>query len=153
MMTPRPAAWQRTFLESIGAFADTTGLPPSYLQVFAWLVVCDPPEQSVDQIRTVLGLSSGAVSMATTTLIRAGLVERVAQPADRRHFYRFRPGGWERMLQLRIDTTREIRLLAEEVLAQAPSPPDRLAEMREIYAWFEENMTELLSTSPWTHRP
>jgi DNA-binding transcriptional regulator GbsR (MarR family) len=153
MSRSSPAPWQRTFIESIGAFGETTGLPPSYLQVFAWLVVCDPPEQSVDQVRSALGLSSGAVSMAAATLIRAGLVERVSLPGDRRHFYRFRPGGWARMLELRIEATRQIRVLAEETLARAPDAPDRLAEMRAVYAWFEEHMTELLATSPWTTTP
>lgn len=147
---PVAAPWQLKFVDAIGSMADSSGLPPSHLRVFAWLVVCDPPEQSVDAIRAVVGLSSGAVSMATATLIRMGLVQRVTHPGERRHFYRFRPGGWERMLQLRIETATEIRAVAEETLAHAPEAPDRLAEMRAVYAWFEENMAELLATSPWS---
>ena len=134
------ADWQLEFIGRVGSIADATGLPPSYIQVFAWLVVCDPPHQSVDDIRAALGLSTGAISGATATLSRVGLVERVILPSQRRKYYRFRPGGWERMLRLRIDATAHMRVIAEEALVHAPEPPERLAEMRDIYAWFEEHV-------------
>jgi DNA-binding transcriptional regulator GbsR (MarR family) len=150
----RPAAgaaeWQREFMEQVGAVADVSGMPPSFVQVFAWLVVCEPPYQSVDQMSDVLGLSAGAISMATATLIRMGLVERFTQPGQRRLYYRFRAGGWERMLRSRLEATAHMRQLAERALASAPEPTKRLAEMRELYAWFDDNMTELLDTAPWS---
>ena len=143
------APWQLDFVESVSSVAETFGLPPSYVQVFAWLIVCEPAEQSGDGIRAALGLSSGAVSMATAALIRSGLVERIALPGDRRHFYRQRAGGWERTLRTKIDAAAELRLVAEKAIARAPSPPERLGEMRDVYAWFERRMVELLDEAPW----
>lgn len=147
-----PAPWQLEFIESVSGVAEAFGLPPSFVQVFAWLIVCDPPAQSAEQIRAALGLSSGSVSMATTALVRGGLAERVSLPGQRRQLWRFRPGGWERMLRSRIDAASEIRLHTEKALARASDPPDRLGEMRDIYAWTERELTRLLDEAPWARR-
>ncbi len=144
----RPQRWQARFVERVSALADVSGLPPSHVQVFAWLVVCEPAHQSVDQMREALGLSSGAISMATANLIRMGVVERTNQPGDRRYYYRFRPGGWEQLMRLRIEATSRIREVAEQALAEAPHPPDRLAEMHNMYAWFESALADLLREQP-----
>ena len=142
---PGPAGWQLEFVERVGALADLSGLPPSHVQVFAWLVVCDPPHQSAGQLRETLKLSAGAISMATATLVRMGVVERIAQAGERRAYYRFHPGGWERLMRSRLLATSQMRAIAEQALAGAPRPPERLAEMHEFYSWLETRMTELLS--------
>jgi DNA-binding transcriptional regulator GbsR (MarR family) len=143
-----PADWQLEFVTRVGHLSDLSGLPPSHVQVFAWLVVCDPAHQSVGQLRQTLGLSAGAISMATATLVRMGLVERITQPGERRLYYRFRPGVWHRLLRSRLDGTREIRTVADDALARAPEPPVRLAQMRDVYAWFEHKLSELLDAGP-----
>ncbi len=145
-MTERdaPEAWQREFLQRMSVLGDTTGLPPSFMQVFAWLIVCEPPQQSVEQLRASLGLSAGAISAATTTLIHLGLVERVSQPGQRRLYYRMRPRAWERLLRLRLDASRQITATAAEALAQAPGPHERLCEMRDVVAYFEATLSSLL---------
>ena len=132
-------------MERAGALADVSGLPPSYIQVFAWLVVCDPPHQSVEELRETLGLSAGAISMATAALTRMGVVERVVQPGRRRLFYRLHPGAWERVLRLRLEALTQARAAAEEALTQAPEPQPRLTGMRDMYAWFESRINDLLA--------
>jgi DNA-binding MarR family transcriptional regulator len=143
------ADWQLEFIERVGRIADVSQLPPSFGRVFAWLVVCDPPYQSVDQMREVLGLSAGTISMATATLVRMGLVERFTQPGRRRLSYRLQPGGWEKLMRLRIDAAAQMRQVAEHAIAGAPNPPGRLAEMRDVYAWFEQNIADLIARAPW----
>jgi DNA-binding transcriptional regulator GbsR (MarR family) len=145
--------WQLDFIESISGVAETFGLPPSFVQVFGWLIVCDPETQSAEQIRAALGLSSGAVSMATTALVRSGLAERVSLPGRRRQHWRLRTGGWERILRAKIDAAGEIREIAEKALARAPDPPARLGEMRDVYAWAERNMLDLVERAPWRQHP
>ena len=137
-------AWQHEFVERMGALGDTTGLPPSFTQVFAWLIVCEPPHQTVEQLRAQLGLSAGSISSATTTLIRLGLVERLGQAGQRRLAYRLRPRAWERLLQMRLDATRQIVATADGALAQVPGPHARLREMRAVLAHFETSLSSLL---------
>jgi DNA-binding transcriptional regulator GbsR (MarR family) len=139
-----PAGWQLEFLQRMSVLGETTGLPPSFMQVFAWLIVSDPPQQSVEQLRASLGLSAGAISAATTTLIHLGLVERVSQAGERRLYYRMRPRAWERLLRMRLDATRQITAAADDALARAPGPHERLREMRDVMAYFETTLSSLL---------
>ena len=154
-MSDEPARWQHDFVERMAALGDTTGLPPSFTQVFAWLVVCDPPQQSVEQLRAALGLSAGAISAATATLVRLGLVERVSQAGQRRLAYRLRPRAWERLLRMRLDATREICATADDALAHVPGPHDRLREMRAVLGHFEATLAALLDDrrEPGSVRP
>jgi DNA-binding transcriptional regulator GbsR (MarR family) len=147
-----PADWQRRFMEQMAAVADVSGLAPSVISVFAWLIVSDPPHQTVEQMQEALSLSPGAISMATASLIRMGLVERLAQPGSRRLFYRFDRRGWAQMLRARHEATTQMRRIAEEALAHAPEPRIRLTEMRDVYAWFEKEMAQLLRSAPWASR-
>jgi DNA-binding transcriptional regulator GbsR (MarR family) len=139
-----PEAWQLAFIERVSAAAELNGLPPSHAQVLAWLVVCEPSEQSVDDLRQALGLSAGAVSMATAALLRLGLIERIAHPGHRRMAYRLHHEGWQRLLRLRLEAAAELRAVADEALLHAPAPADRLSVMRDMYAWFEEHAAVLL---------
>jgi DNA-binding transcriptional regulator GbsR (MarR family) len=139
-----PAQWQIEFIDRIGASADVSGLPPSYIRVLAWLLVCDPPEQSVEDLRSALGLSAGAVSMATAALARMGFVERVARRGDRRLRYRFPPAAFERVIELRLAATTQARIAAETALENAPGSSSRLEGLRDMYAFFEEGIAEYL---------
>jgi len=140
----RPAGWQLECLDRMGASADVSGLPPSHIRVFAWLLVCDPPEQSVEDLRSALGLSAGAVSMATAALGRMGFVERVARAGDRRLRYRFPPKAFERVIELRLAATTQARVAADTALRNAPRPAPRLEGLRDMYAFFEESIAEYL---------
>jgi DNA-binding transcriptional regulator GbsR (MarR family) len=142
--TSLPSDWQLEFIDRVGAWADVSGLPPSHVRVFAWLLVCDPPEQSVDDLRRALGLSAGAVSMATAALVRTGLIERLARPGGRRLFFRFDPAGWHRMLRLRLEATSQIRVAAEDALGHVDGSQPRLTGMRDLYAYFERSIADLL---------
>ena len=147
----RPARWQSEFVERVSSLADMSGLPPSFVRVFAWMVICDPPHQSVDDLKVTLGLSSGAISMATSTLVRLGLAERIVLPGQRRLYYRLHSNGWERMLRLRLDGATQMRVIAEEAIGSAPEgkAPDRLEQMRAVYGWFETVMADQLDGAPW----
>jgi DNA-binding transcriptional regulator GbsR (MarR family) len=138
------ADWQLEFIDRVGAWADVSGLPPSYVRVFAWLVVCDPPEQSVEELRARLGLSAGAISMATAALGRMGIVERVARSGERRAYYRFHPRGWEQVLRLRLEATAQTRAAAKEALSRASDRHLRLEGMHDMYAHFERSIAEYL---------
>ncbi|HEX9124590.1 MAG TPA: MarR family transcriptional regulator, partial [Actinomycetota bacterium] len=130
----QPDGWELDFVDHVAAFADVSGVPPSVLRVFGWLVVCEPPEQSVDDLRTALGLSAGAISMAMSTLARIGIVERISRPGERRHFYRLHPQAWERMNRIRLESLTDGRAAIERALDLAPSPNPRLERMRDLYA-------------------
>ena len=149
----RMAGWQAEFLERVAALSDSNGLPPSFNRVFAWLIVCEPAEQSVEQLRATLRLSAGAISGATATLIRVGYVERVTVPGQRRLYYRIRPDAWEQTMRHRLEAATYIRISADKALAHVAEPHPRLTQMRDVLAWFEDRLSEWNSPEPSPPRP
>ena len=100
-MTPRRSGanasepgWQNRFVEELGALGPEAGIPPAMMRVTAWLMVCQPPEQSAPQIQAGWRLSAAAVSTATRQLIAAGMLERVSRRGDRRIYHRLASGSW-----------------------------------------------------------
>jgi DNA-binding transcriptional regulator GbsR (MarR family) len=144
----RPAQpdWRESFVEELGVLAGDVGLPRAVARVLAWMVVCKPAEQSANDIRAALTLSVGAVSAATRMLVATQLLERTARPGDRRIYYRQRPGGWEGALEARLRASIQLREVTDRALHAANGrADDRLREMREVYAWFEDKLDELLA--------
>ena len=149
----RMQRWQRDFVEQVGLLADT-GLPRSMTRVLGWLVVCQPPEQSAEQLRTTLRLSAGAVSAATSLLVREGIVRRQTMPGERRLYYRVEPDGWYRLLRTRLELTTRARQLVDAAMSAAGRQADeRLAAMHEFYARAEEVFGALLDGGTSGRRP
>lgn len=140
--TASVAGWQERFIEGVVTSADI-GLPPSLVRVLSWLIVCEPPHQSAEELATTLGLSTGAVSAATSMLVRAGLVTRRRFAADRKFHYELHHDGWERLLQSRLRVLAEVRELAETALAGSPAATPRLQSMRDFYAACEAALAPL----------
>ena len=144
--------WRMRFVERTAmVLADTAGVPPSHARVLAWLVVCEPPDQSIDDIRGALGLSAAAVSTALATLVRVHVVERsAAAGGTRRRLYRVDPDAWGRVVELRRIAMGQLRGAAEQALAAA-GPQPRLEQMRALYAWFERSAADWMGSGGPSH--
>jgi DNA-binding transcriptional regulator GbsR (MarR family) len=151
MTAPRPAKrrsapdWRVSFIEELGLLALDSGVPRGVMRVLGWMVVCEPAEQSAQDIQAGLKLSAGTVSAATRMLIGVGYLERVAYPGDRHIYHRLRRAGWDQALEARLRTVTQLRDLADRTLASVGDQGhERLQEMRDVYAWFETHIGELL---------
>lgn len=142
---PESAAWPAIFVEQFGVIGEEMGLPRTMTRLLGWLVVCDPPYQSAQQIQTGLRLSAGSVSTGMNDLVRGGLAERLTFPGDRHVYYRISPDGWRGFLAGRLRVLGEIRRIADRAMTAAGDLADhRLQEMRDTHARFEQLFTNLL---------
>src|ERR1035437_326450 len=84
------------FVDAMG-----TGMAAAYAframtgRVLGWLLVCDPPEQTAAELAEALSASKGAISGATSSLVRARQAARPVPPSSRR-LGRADPGSVER---------------------------------------------------------
>jgi DNA-binding transcriptional regulator GbsR (MarR family) len=130
------------YVEEIGLYFAGVGLPRMPGRVLGWLLVCDPPHQSADELAAALKVSSGSISMAVQMLVRAGAVERYAMPGSRRTYYRLRPGFWLHEAEEKAKQAAEWRKLADRGLemfadGESEARAQRLQEMRDMYAFLE----------------
>jgi len=106
---------QRQLVEEFGLLYEQMGGTRMAGRVSGYLLMCDPPIQSLTQIAEALGVSKAAVSGAARELLRYGVVELVGEPGQRGDFYRALPGQMDSML--RLDHVRTLHALLDRGLA------------------------------------
>jgi DNA-binding transcriptional regulator GbsR (MarR family) len=115
-------------------------------RVFAWLLVCDPPEQTAVQLAEALEASQGSISGATGILVRQGLVDRLHIRGERADRFRVRPDVWD--AQIGDPGSGEARALIAQGLEALTDEPasrrTRLEEMDALYEWYQARVPALL---------
>jgi DNA-binding transcriptional regulator GbsR (MarR family) len=136
------------FVEEIGLFFDRSGLTRMAGRILGWLLVCDPPHQSMSEMAEALQASKGSISSMTRFLIHVGLVERVSLPGERRDYFRIRPNAWIELMQAKAGEITRMRRLAEQGLevlnSNDPALRERLENMRDTYLFLEDEFPALL---------
>lgn len=136
------------FVERMGEFLAQAGQPRIAGRLLGWLLVCEPPEQSADQLMEATGASKGSISTMLRLLQATGCVETGGRSGERRTYYRIRPEVWSEMLRSRLEKMSELKTIAEEGLAMMADASDevkeRLTGMRDLYAFFEGEWPALI---------
>ena len=146
-MTHAGASGLRQYVEEFGTVLAGLGLPPAYGKLLAWLLVCDPPAQSVSEIANGTGLSMGSASTGARMLERAGVIRRVAAPGRRGRFYEMAPDALARRA---VDPHqyRQLRELLDHGLALLGDEPgprtERLRMTRDFYLFLERELAKLV---------
>jgi len=140
------------FVEEVALGFERQGLFRMAGRVIGWLLICDPPEQTFNQLVEVLGASKGSISSAMKLLTPSGWVERTSHPGDRKTYYRFRPGSMLEAIRAQSQQYGEFKKIIEGGLDLFPHKPERrerLEAVRDLYAWLEIEMPALLKR--WEH--
>ncbi|MFC3492620.1 GbsR/MarR family transcriptional regulator [Glycomyces rhizosphaerae] len=130
------------YADEIGLYFESYGLPRIPGRILGWLLVCEPPHQTAEELAEALDISRGSVSMAMKMLSANKAVVRQAVPGSRRTHWRLRPGFW-------LDEAAEKARQAHEWIKQterglellADAPPEsrqRLEEAKEMYTFLAE---------------
>jgi hypothetical protein len=115
-------------------------------RVLAWLLVCEPPQQSAADLAERLQASKGSISTATRLLVRLGLIERVRVRGERFDRFIARPRAWDEYLWREEQFSAPRRVLRLGLDALADEPPqrrERLEELDSIYAWWQQRIGKL----------
>jgi DNA-binding transcriptional regulator GbsR (MarR family) len=135
------------FADEIGLFFEDNGLPRMSGRVLGWLLVCDPPHQSAEELAAALRASRSSISMAMQLLQTNGAVERYAVPGSRRTYYRLTPGFWLREAEDKAALAARWRKLADRGLGlltdRSVESRQRLQEMHDMYAFFEDEYARM----------
>lgn len=128
---------EQQFIERWSAILATEGLPPVAGRLWAWLLVCEPVDQTVDQIAEAIGASRGAISGAVRMLEPSGLVIRTKRRGDRREYWRTSPDAVIHSLQAKERATRPALTALDTVITGLESRGEtslgRLRETQHLY--------------------
>ena len=115
------------FVDRMGLFFEYLGATRTMGRIYGWLLVCDPPHQSLTQLADVLLVSKASVSTVARQLQEGGMVERLPSP-NRQHVYQVAPGGFTGVMITQLSRMHQGIAAAEFGLAMLGE--DR-AEQRE----------------------
>jgi DNA-binding transcriptional regulator GbsR (MarR family) len=128
---------ERIFVERWSRILSAEGLPPVAGRLWAWLLVCEPLEQSVDDIAEAIGASRGAISGAVRWLEPSGLIHRTRRPGDRRDYWSVTDESAIRTLENRQRAMRPSLDTLETAMAALSDRDDgslqRLRDVHELY--------------------
>jgi len=139
---------EQQFVDRWSAILASEGLPPVAGRLWAWLLVCDPPDQTVEEIADAIGASRGAISGAVRMLEPSGLIIRTKRPGDRRDHWRTSPDAVVHSLEAKERATRpSLRALDDVLLGLHDRPEaslDRLREAHRLYTMLLEMFPALI---------
>jgi len=139
---------QADFVEAVGQHLAAQGLPRMAGRIWAWLLICDPPQQSAAQLAEQLQASRGSISDSARLLSSAGLISRTTRPGDRREYFSVPPGAVATLMQARLPSVVAMRRLMDAGLSLLEDRPAdqraRLHEVRDVYAFFERELPAML---------
>ena len=135
------------FIEEMGLFFESEGMPRISGRLFAYLLLQEEP-CSLDDLTTDLQVSKTSISTNARLLEQHGMIHRVAQPGDRRDYYVAAPDQ-SRTIELRLEgVQRMARLLGTaeaEIETGRPKVRARLAQMLAINREISQVLGELLA--------
>ncbi|MEV0391362.1 hypothetical protein [Nonomuraea sp. NPDC050643] len=142
-MDPR----ESEFVDRMGLIMERFGGTRTMGRLYAWLMICDPPYQSLTDLATRLGVSKTAISTAARQLESGSMIEHVPTP-HRQHRYRVVPGGWEQVLRDQLSRIRPVLETADFGLSvvgdDRADARARLEEFRAFFVFLERDADELL---------
>jgi DNA-binding transcriptional regulator GbsR (MarR family) len=89
------------FVDRFGLFMQLVGGSRTMGRVYGWLLICDPPKQSLTELAQTLSASKASVSTVARQLQEGGLIERLPS-STRQHQYRVTPGGFSSVLSAQL---------------------------------------------------
>jgi DNA-binding transcriptional regulator GbsR (MarR family) len=123
-----------------------SGFPHGIAKVYAALTLAEGEGLSTGELIEELGISKASVSNAMQFLVGTNLVERYRVSGSREAHYRMIKGVWGDILGKKFAAMSYIRGVTEEAMGVIDSPAacERLEEMRDVYAFFEQEFENVM---------
>ncbi len=137
----------RDYVERFALVLAEMGMQRMSARVLALFVCTDAATLTGTDIAGHLGVSPAAVSGAVRSLLQAGLLRRSPSPGSRRDHYRLAGDAWADAGVVKRDRFDALARLADDGLAlvdDGGAAAERLARMRDFYAFLAEEMPALL---------
>ena len=111
-------------------------MTPMAGRMWAWLLICDPPEQTAAQLSEELHASRGSISSTARLLATAGFVRRTRRRGDRREYFSAPLGTFRALIDGAGAVYRRFREVSQlGIIAISDLPPPKRARIEEVAAF------------------
>lgn len=118
-------------------YMQQAGWPPIMGRTMAWLMVCEPEEQTAAQIAEAVHASRASLTTTLRLLTEARMVQTVTRAGERAAYYRLTEGAWSAMLKRRLESMTSFVDITSGGLRLFPDGGPRAARMREAHRLFQ----------------
>lgn len=137
------------FIENFGLFLEKHNMFPRIAgKIYGYLLVCDPPHQSANELIDRLHITKSSVFSMLRLLLKLKLIEVVSVPGERSLHYKVKERGWENIFLENLQALSAGRTLLGKGLSLLENRDDklqnRIQELNELYAFFEKEMPPLI---------
>ncbi len=135
------------FIEQFGSYFAGFGLNRTMGQMWAWLLVADPPEQSTSDIMEALHVSKGSVSTTGRALAAMGVIERFHKRGSREWHFRAVAEAFSGLMKAKVREYTVMREMLERAISDlgpGHSRVDNLEEMHRIFSFYEERVPAII---------
>ncbi|MGH2513893.1 MAG: hypothetical protein ACRDGQ_14580 [Candidatus Limnocylindrales bacterium] len=138
------------FVDEMGQYLGGYKFVPMSGRLWAWLLICDPPEQTAADLAEALRASRGAISGAVAFLSAAGMIRRIRRRGARREFFSAPPGTFNSVLRtVGSAYGRLVEITADGLGAIAERPAAaqaRLLEVHDAASFLQHDFSALVET-------
>jgi DNA-binding transcriptional regulator GbsR (MarR family) len=138
-----------TLVEEFALWFERLAMPRMAGRILGRLLVCDPPEQTMQELAEHLRASMGSISTMTRMLEQIGLVERVSTPGERRVRYRIRPYALANTWKDQLEQAHILQDLVDRTLdvleGAGPDRVNRLAVARQFTSFYITQLPRLIT--------
>ena len=139
---------EAAFVEAMGHYMGSYKMTPMAGRLWAWLLICEPPEQTAAALAESLQASRGAISGAAAFLSTVGMIRRVRRRGDRREYFSAPPGTFDTVLRSAGSAYARLVEITEEGLAatseRTPRSRARLEEVHDATVFIRDVLPNLI---------
>jgi hypothetical protein len=140
---------QAGFVEEMGTYLSSVGMTPMSGRLLAWLLICDPLEQTATDLAHELHASRGAISGAIRQLETAGFIRRTRRRGDRREYVTMPPGAIRSLVGSAGSIYEGLAVIAARgvgVVQDLPPPArERIHEFHDFVAFIQATLPRLMA--------
>jgi DNA-binding transcriptional regulator GbsR (MarR family) len=141
---------EAAFVDEMGQYLGSYKFVPMSGRLWAWLLICEPAEQTAADLAAELQASRGAISPAVAFLAGAGMIRRSRRRGDRREYFSAPPGTFNSILRSAGAAYGRLVQITEGGLAAiAERPPafrQRLVEVHDAASFLERDLPALIES-------
>ena len=127
---------ESAFVEEMGQYLASLSMTPMAGRMLAWLLICDPAEQTAAELAADLRASRGAISGAAQALESAGFIRRSRRRGDRREYFSIPAGAMRTLVSGAGAMYHRMAVIASHgigVVADLPPPKrERIEEFHDF---------------------
>ncbi len=131
--------------------SDVGSLPLIAGRILGWLMVCEPAEQTADEIAEAIGASRASLSTNLKLLTSVRMIGIVTRRGKRQRYYRIEEDAWEAVIRIKIASLASFRHMAEDGIALLGPQNDRTRRLeltRDAFSWLHD----VFASAPPPHR-